>query len=358
MVMERKAQMQLPEVSDTGLAKFDYELPADRIALYPASPRDSCRLLVVERSTGNVVFDGVFRDIVRFIDKGSLLLLNDSKVLKSRLYMKKSSGGVVDLLVVSIEGADAATCLINRARLGGHRRLMLDAVTAEILQMNEDGTAMVRFNTNVAELMESSGVMPIPPYIKRPEEKGDEEWYQNVYANNPGSIASATAGLHFTEEVLSALKACGVVIEYITLHISIDTFRPVNECDLAKQKLKGEVYNISDSALSSLQNARKHGRKVVCCGTSVMRAVETWALTGRAAGIADIFIKPGFRFQVADKFITNFHQPRSFPFILTSSYAGSLSAVGHGPAMLKKWYEYALRNNYRFLSYGDCMLIT
>ncbi|MBI4244168.1 MAG: tRNA preQ1(34) S-adenosylmethionine ribosyltransferase-isomerase QueA [Planctomycetes bacterium] len=331
------------------LRDFGYNLSDEKIAYFPASPRDSCKLLVVDRRSKKAIADTKFTLISKYLEPGSLLILNDSKVVKARLYLNKQTGGKIELLIVSAVDEFIAKCLVDKKRLGRHRELLSNKFKCEITGINNDGTVCASFDRPVNQIMSEFGVIQLPPYIKRNETRNDEIWYQNIYAEKKGSIAAPTSGLHFSERVFRSLSKKPIKIAKITLHISMDTFKPIREDDLKRHVLTGESYEISQDTVNEIMKAKADGRKVVACGTSAVRCIEHWARTKQNMGSADIYINPPFQFLIVDQMITNFHQPYSFPLLMVSAFAGR--------DLILSSYEYALSNSYRFLSYGDAMLI-
>jgi S-adenosylmethionine:tRNA ribosyltransferase-isomerase len=324
------------------LSPFDYHLPESSIAQEPLHDRAGSRMLVLYREEQRWE-DRTFRDFPAFLNPGDCIVLNDSKVLPSRLIGQRASAGEVEVLLVEPGGPDARTwtALVRPGRkLRKGDRILFGDVEAEIIEHGEYGERTVRFpeNLNVPEWLEKTGHVPLPPYIKRPDTVEDRERYQTVFASQIGSIAAPTAGLHFTPEILKACEQAGAEIAYVTLHVGLGTFQPVRG-----DSLHSERFFVSEENAGKIRQA---GR-VLCAGTTTVRTVES-LLLGRTAK-TDLFIRPGFDFQRTNSMLTNFHLPQSSLLMLVCAFAGRdfvLSA-----------YQHAVEAGYRFYSYGDCMLI-
>jgi S-adenosylmethionine:tRNA ribosyltransferase-isomerase len=333
---------------------FDYELPAASIAQEPA-PRGESRLLVLDR-------DGPerharVRDLPRLLRPGDLLVLNDTRVIPARLFGRRAEGGGrMELLLVERLGDREWNALVKpgkRARPGTAIELA-PGLTAEVIEKDEEGRYRLRFSEPVEPHLERLGHVPLPPYIHRPDTPEDRERYQTVYARSPGAIAAPTAGLHFSEELLREIEAAGVSIVRVTLHVGIGTFKPVSAERIADHRMESERYVIGEEAAAAIRRTRESGARVVAVGTTVVRTLESAALAAggevRAGGGAtELFITPGFRFQVVDALLTNFHLPRSTLLMLVSAFAGRERVLAA--------YEEAIREGYRFYSYGDAMLL-
>jgi S-adenosylmethionine:tRNA ribosyltransferase-isomerase len=372
------------------LSDFDYELPPELIAQTPAEPRDHSRLLVVRRSGGSESLHGEniehkhFFDLPEYLVPGDVLVLNDSKVFPARLIGRRAgSGGKVEVFLVRrIDDIPPAPfrrgnhnerwqCLV-----GGHRRkvgLRVEfdgGLTATVEADNGDGTFTVAFDRKGEEFMNTVraiGQVPLPPYIKRRESgirnqesgKRDEERYQTVYAKGDkvGSVAAPTAGLHFTPELLDALRTKGVEIEYITLHVGLGTFMPIKVDDIRDHKMHAEYVEVGSDTIGSIQKAKSEKRRVIAVGTTSVRTLESFAEQildsgsgmRNLSGWTDIFIYPGYEFKVVDGIVTNFHLPKSTLLMLVSAFAGR--------EFLTKAYKTAILERYRFYSYGDAMLV-
>lgn len=324
------------------LSPFDYHLPESSIAQEPLRDRAGSRMLVLYRDQGRWE-DRSFREFPGFLNPGDCLVLNDSKVLPSRLIGRRPSAGEVEVLLVEPVDADSRTwtALVRPGRkMRTGERIFFGDVEAEIIERGEYGERTVRFpaDLNIPDWLEKTGHVPLPPYIKRPDTSEDRQRYQTVFATEKGSIAAPTAGLHFTPEILRACEHAGAEIAYVTLHIGLGTFQPVRG-----DSLHSERFFVSETNAAKI----RHAGRVLCVGTTSVRAVESMFL-GRAAK-TDLFIRPGFDFQRTNAMLTNFHLPQSSLLMLVCAFAGRdfvLSAYQHG-----------VETGYRFYSYGDCMLI-
>ena len=337
------------------LSDYDFEFPDSLIADKPAEPRDSARLLVLDRSTGRVEH-ALFRDLGRWLKPGDLLVVNRSRVVPARIVGKKSTGGKVELLLVREESPGIWSAIASGAKAGA-RVLLEDGWSAQVAP-GKDGEWLCRFSgTDVAAYAAKHGEAPLPPYIvKRRRGLGsprlsaqDGSDYQTVYAREEGSIAAPTAGLHFTRELLSSLEASGVRRAEMLLHVGPGTFRPIVREDLREHRMLPEWYRLEPAALSELRAARERGGRTVAVGTTAARALESWAKTGQTEGATNLFITPGHEFHAFDSFITNFHLPCSTPLVLASAFAGRERLLGA--------YREAIQLGYRLYSYGDAMLI-
>lgn len=349
------------------VADFDFDLPRELIAQAPLPDRAACRLLVMDRA-GGPVEHRTFADVVDLLAPGSLLVLNETRVIPARLAARRDSGGKVEVLLVrplpAAEGDGEAWEAIVRA--GGRLRppdeevALVDPATGEpgpgrlrVAQALGGGRFVVRFPPALPalEAAERVGRMPLPPYIQRDpaDDAEDREAYQTVFARVPGAIAAPTAGLHFTPALLDALEARGVELARVVLHVGLGTFCPVRVERVEDHVMHAERYEVPEAARASLRAARARGGPVVACGTTVVRALEAYARTGEPAGETDLFITPGYEFQLVDGLITNFHLPRSTLLMLVSALVGRERLLGA--------YAEAVAKGYRFFSYGDAMLI-
>ncbi len=335
---------------------FYYDLPQELIAQEPIEPRDHSRLLVLDRQTGEHR-DCHFYDIVDILRPGDCLILNDSRVLPARLYGKrKKTGAAVELLLLNPRGADRWEVLAGpgrKARPGDVLTFGDGLLEAEVLEILPGGNRLVQFcyEGNFYALLERIGQMPLPHYITH--ELRDAERYQTVYSRELGSAAAPTAGLHFTPELLERLKEKGVSIGFVTLHVGLGTFRPVKEENILEHKMHSEHYELPEETAELINRTREAGGRVFAVGTTSCRTLESVGLTdGRvqaAEGWTEIFIYPGYRFQVLDGLITNFHLPESTLIMLVSAFAGY--------SLTMETYHYAVEQRYRFFSFGDAMLI-
>jgi S-adenosylmethionine:tRNA ribosyltransferase-isomerase len=326
-------------------SELDYELPEDLIAQSPAEPRDASRMMVVDVRRGTMAHH-TFRDLPRFLLSGDALVLNETKVLPARLEAKKPTGGGVELLFLRDLGPDrgGAWEVLARPskRLRPGLRLLAGEGQVEILESLGDGHWAV-CAPDVRGLLERSGRMPLPPYIRpTPETEGR---YQTVYARNEGSAAAPTAGFHFTERVLQGAERAGARIARITLHVGVGTFTPVRTERLEEHTMHAEHYSVPQEAEQIVVGARR----VVAAGTTVARTLETWAASGEAEGESELFVYPGYRWQAVDTLVTNFHLPRSTLLAMVMSFGGE--------ELVREAYRTAVRERYRFYSFGDAMLL-
>ena len=323
---------------------LDYELPEDLIAQSPADPRDASRLMVVDVRRGTVSHH-TFRDMPRFLLPGDALILNETKVLPARLEAKKPTGGEVELLFLRDLGPNRGAWEVlarPSRRLKAGLELLAGTDRLEIVESLGDGHWAVSA-PDVWGLLERSGRMPLPPYI-RPT-PASEGRYQTVYARNEGSAAAPTAGLHFTERVLEGAERAGARIGRITLHIGVGTFMPVRTERLEEYRMHAEHYSVPPEAARIVEDASR----VVAAGTTVARTLETWAMTGEAEGESELFVYPGYRWRSVDTLLTNFHLPRSTLLAMVMSFGGE--------DLIREAYMTAVRERYRFYSFGDAMLL-
>jgi len=333
------------------LSDFDYHLPEELIAKYPVEPRDSCRLMVVDRKKGSITHR-IFRDIVDYLEEGDTLILNDTKVIPARLKGKKETGAKIEVFLLKEVGDNIWETLIgNIKRLKeGQKVIFAPDFYGILLEKGEGGKAKVKLvGENVKELINRYGHIPLPPYIKREDTQSDRQMYQTVFARKEGAVASPTAGLHFTQELLKRIKDKGVNISFITLHVGIGTFKPITQEDFTKHRIHEEFYSIPEETIQLINKTKEKGKSVVAVGTTVVRTLETYGKTGKREGYSNLFIYPPFQFKVVDKLITNFHLPKSSLLLLVSAFAGK--------DLILSAYREAVEKKYRFFSYGDAMLI-
>jgi S-adenosylmethionine:tRNA ribosyltransferase-isomerase len=334
------------------LSDYDYELPPELIAQVPAAQRAESRLMHV---AGAAITDRAFADLPGLLAPGDLLVLNDTKVIRSRLRGRRETGGRVELLLERIVARDEAWMQLSAShppKPGG--KLLLDGGASAVVQERDGRFFRLRFESDapVDVYLERHGEVPLPPYIRRAAETADHERYQTVYARHPGAVAAPTAGLHFDHATLDRLRSRGVTFAYLTLHVGAGTFQPVEAEDLAQHRMHSERFEIPDATVAAIAAAREAGRAVVAIGTTSLRALESAATSaGVRAGAAEtaLFIVPGFHFRVVDRLLTNFHLPRSTLLMLVSAFAGV--------APIRAAYAHAIRERYRFFSYGDAMLL-
>ncbi len=334
---------------------FYYELPKELIAQTPVEPRDSSRLMVLNRETEEIEHRH-FYDILDYLNEGDLLVCNDSRVLPARIFGVKETGARVEfLLLKQISGNRWETlCKPGKKARKGAEFIFGDGIMkAKIAGVTEDGNRIVDFdcNENFFAALDKIGQMPLPPYIT--EELKDRERYQTVYSHELGSAAAPTAGLHFTEELMEKLRAKGVNIAYVTLHVGLGTFRPVKVDDVTKHKMHSEHYEIPEETARLINQTKQNGKRVIAVGTTSCRTLESVAsFYGEIKpcdGFTDIFIYPGYEFKVLDGLITNFHLPESTLIMLVSAFAGYDNIMNA--------YKTAVEEKYRFFSFGDCMCI-
>jgi S-adenosylmethionine:tRNA ribosyltransferase-isomerase len=334
---------------------FDFYLPDALIAQHPAQQRSASRLLQLNGQTG-CLQDSLFVDLPDLINAEDLLVFNDTRVIKARLFGVKTSGGGVEVLVERIldEYHALAHIRASRAPKVGAIIKLANAFEIEVLGRDDD-LFRIKFSGGAPalDLLEQYGALPLPPYITHAAEAEDDERYQTVYAKHVGAVAAPTAGLHFDKAILEKLKARGVRIAYVTLHVGAGTFQPVRVDDIKDHKMHSEIYDISEETISLINTTKKNGGSVIAVGTTSLRALESAAQHGAmqaGQNETNIFITPGFQFKVADKLLTNFHLPKSTLLMLVSAFAG----YKH----IKNAYQHAVSQQYRFFSYGDAMLIS
>jgi S-adenosylmethionine:tRNA ribosyltransferase-isomerase len=332
---------------------FSFNLPPELIAQEPPAERGDSRLLVLDKASGAITHAKV-RDIASFMPGGALMIFNDSRVRRARLFATSAGGGKVEVLLLRREGPELWAVMTTRmAKLTPGKILSLpDGVVAEIVEARQD-QRLVRFSREMDDdYLDRHGHLPLPPYIRRGDAPLDAERYQTVYARAQGSAAAPTAGLHFTSEIMRSLEASGVDIRFVTLHVGLGTFLPVRSETIETHQMHREEFTIPVDTAEAVNRARRDGRSVVAVGTTSVRTLESaWKETGLqpGAGSTDIFIYPGYRFKAVDMMFTNFHTPESTLLMLVSAFAGRDRILAA--------YEEAIRARYRFFSYGDAMLI-
>jgi S-adenosylmethionine:tRNA ribosyltransferase-isomerase len=326
------------------LSDFNYHLPAELIAQYPLKERAEAKMLVLNRKKGKIEHRS-FKDITEYLLKNDLLVLNDTRVLACRLKGRRGTGGKVEILLVRQKDDLTFEALIRpaRIRLGEKVYFNENKLSCELIARN-----LVRFQASDINEIYKYGQVPLPPYIKRDPEDLDRIYYQTVYAQKNGSIASPTAGLHFTEGLLTKIRSLGINCVYITLHISYSTFKPVKCEDVALHKMEKEYFQIGEDTIKLINDTRSRSGRVFAVGTTSCRALESYA-SGKIDGGTDLFIYPGYKFNLVDCLLTNFHLPQTTLFILTCAFGGL--------DLVKKAYIEAVERKYRFYSYGDAMLI-
>jgi len=338
------------------LSDFDYHLPKELIAQYPLPQRDEARLLVLDRVKGTIQHS-VFKDILYYLEKNDLLVLNDTKVLPSRLFGNRISGGRVEVFLVNRKSGSTFSAMIKPSRVRPGEKIIFNGgkLFAEVCAKNE-----VVFNTGNIDDIYKLGVMPLPPYIKREAELCDNIYYQTVYARKEGAVASPTAGLHFTEELIEKIKEYGATFAHVTLHVGPGTFKPVKVEDVTAHKMDPEYFEIPGDCAQKLDEAKKEKKRIIAVGTTSLRAIESYA-SGVSSGYTDLFIYPGYKFKSADSLLTNFHLPKTTLFMLVCAFCAAGASATHcggaGIELAKKAYQEAIDKKYRFYSYGDAMLI-
>ena len=379
------------------VSDYDYELPEERIAKYPPKERGTSRLLVLNRQTGEIV-DSYYRNLDEFLNPGDVLVLNDTRVMQSRLFCELPDGRKRELVVLEKHGNEPQRVMYRgklhegdqltiHSRAASDRRSSSPCQAPDSLELNSklivvtkilgNGIAEVESAIPLAELAEKYGTVPLPPYLHRDATNDDKKRYQTVWAKNMGSAAAPTASLNMTEELLEKLRDKGVIIKYLTLHVGLGTFLPIRSDKIEDHKMHSEWFNIPDDTIKAIndrkasfegnpqslrglsEEPREDGRderpekevsgRIVALGTTVARTLEYYAKTGKTSGEDDIFIYPGFEFKIVDALITNYHAPKSTVLMLASAFAGWDN--------LKNAYNHAIEEKYNFLSYGDSMLI-
>lgn len=336
---------------------FDYDLPQELIAQTPLKERDQSRLLVLDSKTGKYQ-DDYFYNVIDRLNPGDALVMNDSRVMPARLYgVKPETGGHVEVLLLNNTDGDNWETLVKpakRAKVGTEISFGDGKLTATVTEELEHGGRMIEFHYDgiFMEILDQLGEMPLPPYIK--EKLDDPEMYQTVYSREIGSAAAPTAGLHFTKELLKKIEDKGVKLVYLTLHVGLGTFRPVSEENIEDHKMHSEFYRLTEDAAKTLNEVKANGGRIVATGTTSIRTLETIGAKFNGeiradSGWTDIFIKPGYKWQVVDAFITNFHLPKSTLVMLVASFTGRENILNA--------YRHAVSEKYRFFSFGDAMFI-
>ncbi|OIP30218.1 MAG: tRNA preQ1(34) S-adenosylmethionine ribosyltransferase-isomerase QueA [Deltaproteobacteria bacterium CG12_big_fil_rev_8_21_14_0_65_43_10] len=351
------------------LEEFDYMLPEGLISQYPMAKRDDSRLLIVNRQDGRIEHRA-FSDISYFMETGDVLVINDTRVIPARLFGKKETGGRIEILILrqlkptepeSNGKLNIWECLIKSSKRlkEGSRISFNEYLEGEVIEKGSNGKCILQFHSkgDFHKILDKVGRMPLPPYIKRDGELKDGqidiERYQTVFARNKGAIAAPTAGLHFTEGLLSKIQEKGVKIAYITVHIGMGTFMPVRAEKVEDHVLEAEYFEIKQDAASLINTAVTNDKRIIAVGTSVTRALESAVVENRiikpATKYTSLFIYPGYQFKIVDTLVTNFHLPKSTPLLLVSAFAGN--------TLIADVYKKAIEAGYRFLSYGDGMMI-
>ena len=333
---------------------FYYELPQERIAQTPKEPRDSSRLLVYDRKTGEKQ-DKIFYEIADFLKAGDVLVLNNTRVLPARTYAKTAHGGVVEVLLLKRYDLKTWEVLMRPGKKGkiGAKMTISDEISLTVKEITETGERVVEFEYDgvFEEILQKVGTMPLPPYIK--EKLEDQSRYNTVYSKTDGSAAAPTAGLHFTPELLQKIKDKGVEIAEVLLHVGLGTFRPVSEEIITDHKMHSEYYEIKEEAAQTINRAKREGRRVIAVGTTSVRTLESVAdengLVRACSGNTEIFLYPPYQMKCVDGLVTNFHLPESTLIMLVACLTGREEILN--------LYEYAVKEKYRFFSFGDACLI-
>lgn len=334
------------------ISEFDFELPEKLIAQYPPAHRGDSRLLI---GLQEPFLDKTFQDLPEYINPGDVIIFNNTKVIKARLFGQKESGGKIEALIERILDNHTALAHIRSSKSpkAGTKLIFEGDITA-IMQERKGELFVLQFSGshNVYELLEQHGNLPLPPYIERHAASQDENRYQTIYAKYQGAVAAPTAGLHFTENLIQQLQQKGVELAEVTLHVGAGTFQPVRTENISEHKMHSEWFDIPTATVEKIQAAKAKGKHVWSVGTTSLRAIESAARSGclkAGQGDTDIFITPGFQFQVIDRLITNFHLPKSTLLMLVSAFSGQ--------EHIRKLYQHAIKQQYRFFSYGDAMIL-
>lgn len=338
------------------VSDFNYELPQELIAQTPIKERDKSRLLILDKNSGEFVH-GTFRDILKYMDKDDVLVLNDSKVIPARIFgVKEVTGAVIEFMLLSQRDGDVWESLVKpgkKARIGDRFVFGEGKLCGEIVGIIDEGIRLVKFQYDgvFMEILDEIGNMPLPPYIH--EKLQDKNRYQTVYAKDPGSAAAPTAGLHFTKELLAQAQEMGVKVCYVTLHVGLGTFRPVKEDEVEAHPMHSEWYSVSKETADIINKAKADKKRIIAVGTTSCRTLESATdddgILHSKSDSTDIFIYPGYRFKSIDALITNFHLPESTLIMLVSALAGRDNIL--------RVYNEAVKEKYRFFSFGDAMLI-
>lgn len=337
------------------VSDYNYNLPDENIAKHPPKVRGTTRLLVLDRKTGNLT-DSHYADLADFLEPGDLIILNDTRVMRARVFAELPGGYKRELIVLEKHKTDLNSVMYHGKLRAGDILTVKTArdgeATKDTITIREilgNGTATVSSSRPLEAIVEEYGTVPLPPYLHRDADPDDIKRYQTVWAKQLGSAAAPTASLNMTDALMSRLKDKGINIEYLTLHVGLGTFLPIRSDKVEEHHMHSEWFHIPKQTLDAIEKTKKAGHKVVAVGTTVTRTLEFWAKTGKTEGEDDIFIYPGFEFQVVDALLTNFHAPKSTVLMLASAFAGW--------DKLKPAYDHAVESGYQLLSYGDSMLI-
>jgi S-adenosylmethionine:tRNA ribosyltransferase-isomerase len=337
------------------VSDYNYNLPEENIAIRPPKVRGTTRLLVLNRQTGDII-DSKYANLANFLQPGDLVVLNDTRVMRSRVFTELPDGRPRELVVLEKHDGEI-NHVMYRGKLHVGDQLSVkniadDSKTDDIVTVKEilgNGTATVTANRDLTKIVADYGNVPLPPYLHRDADKDDVKRYQTVWAKELGSAAAPTASLNMTKELIEKLQDKGVQIKYLTLHVGLGTFLPIRSDNVEEHHMHSEWFHIPADTLEAIKKTKASGHRVIAVGTTVTRTLEYWAKTGKTEGEDDIFIYPGFKFQAIDALVTNFHAPKSTVLMLTAAFAG----WDH----LKPAYEHAIESQYKLLSYGDSMFI-
>lgn len=338
------------------ISQFNYLLPESLIAINPPLERGGSRLLVLNRSDGQIT-DKKYSDLVECVNPGDVVVLNDTKVIKARIDVKKENGATRELIILESHGENEDWInhkVLYRGKISVGDKLKIADTTLIVKELLGDGVAMVTSSKNLLNVLEEQGHVPLPPYMNRKDTENDTTRYQTVWAKKAGSVAAPTASLNMTTDIIQKLEKKGVKICYLTLHVGLGTFLPIRTDDIEQHKMHNEYFNIPLNTINEIISAKKSNNKVIAVGTTVARTLEYSAdrmadATNELTGEADIFIYPGYKFKLVDALMTNFHAPKSTVLMLAAAFAGWDNLINA--------YEHAIADKYHFLSYGDSMLI-
>jgi len=337
------------------VSDFDYELPDGMIAQYPSEKREESRLMIMKRKENAITID-IFKNITHYLDENDFLVMNETKVIPARLVGKKPTGGKIEVLLLEEVDENTWKCLVKPGRRLkiGSKMILGDILRGEIIQWGDKGERLIKFSYegDFFEIIDKIGKVPLPPYIKREATELDAERYQTVFADKQGSVAAPTAGLHFTPQLLEKLHSSGINSAKVNLRIGLDTFRPVMVEQIEDHTMHTEYCSVSEKEAEKVNVAMQNGKSIVAVGTTSVRTLESFAQNRHLAfgnKHTNIFIYPGYSFKIIDKLITNFHLPRSTLIMLVSAFAGY--------DLIMEAYKTAIKENFRFYSYGDAMLI-
>ena len=329
---------------------FDFDLPEVLIAYYPFPDKERCNLEIVNRSKRTIEHTK-FYNILEFLNPGDVLVLNNTKVIPARLYGSTERRKDIEILLLEKVDSKSWSCLMKKPKDG--LEIFFESDLKAEVRKEKSGDIILSFNKEIDNYIDEYGYMPLPPYIERRAEESDKENYQTVYAKHKGSVAAPTAGLHFTEDLIQKVRDKGVLVEYVTLHIGYGTFKPVKSENVQDHKMHSEYFELNSKTVTLINKVKKKGNRVITVGTTSLRTLESCVNENGylefQKGATDLFIYPGYKFKIVDSLITNFHMPRSTLFMLVCAFAGR--------GFILKAYEKAKEESYRFLSYGDAMII-